>query len=122
MAKRSRGSTSRPGRRRASQRRGPRPAGSVPPASASSTPPAVAAPDADTTTAAPAAVAPATKAVPRSRIRPGAVASDAFVAEVTAEYRYVVADVRRIVVVAAGMFGVMAVLFVLIDLTGVIHL
>ncbi len=43
-------------------------------------------------------------------------------AEEAEEYRYVVADVRRIAVVAAGMFGILAVLFVLIDLTGVVHL
>jgi hypothetical protein len=55
-------------------------------------------------------------------LRTASGASDAFVAEEAQEYRYVVADVRRIVVVAAGMFAVMAVLFVLIDLTGAVHL
>jgi hypothetical protein len=120
MAKRARGGTGRPGQRRATQRSGPRPAGSTSPTSAASPTQATAgAVAADAVVSAPA---PAPKVAPRARLRTASGASDAFVAEEALEYRYVVADVRRIVVVAAGMFGVMAVLFVLIDLTGAVHL
>lgn len=118
MAKRARGAPSRPGQRRATQRSGPRPTTATPAPGAASPPPAPV--EAAPGDAAVAAAGPRTPT--RNRVRPASVASDAFVAEETEEYRYVVADVRRIVVVAAGMFGIMAVLFVLIDLTGAVHL
>ena len=118
MAKRARGAPSRPGQRRAIQRSGPRPTATSPASGAVS--PSLAPAEAVTGDAALTAPAPRTAA--RGRVRPTSVASDAFVAEEIEEYRYVVADVRRIVVVAAGMFGIMAGLFVLIDLTGAVHL
>ncbi len=118
MAKRARGAPSRPGQRRAIQRSGPRPTAPAPaPGAVSPTPPPAEAVVGDAVVAAPGPRSPS-----RTRVRPATVASDAFVAEEAEEYRYVVADVRRIVVVAAGMFGIMAVLFVLIDLTGAVHL
>ncbi len=118
MAKRARGAPSRPGQRRATQRSGPRPTKASPAPGVTSPPPA----PAEVAPADAAVAAPGPRTPTRNRVRPSSVASDAFVAEETEEYRYVVADVRRIVVVAAGMFGIMAVLFVLIDLTGAIHL
>ncbi len=53
-------------------------------------------------------------AVPRGRTRE----SSLLATRAAEEYTYVVRDVRRIVTVAGVLFGVMAVLFVLIDLLG----
>lgn len=118
MAKRARGAPSRPGQRRATQRRGPRPSAASPaPGVVSPAPPI-----ASTGAAEAVAPIPGAKTAARSRVRPASMASDAFIAEETEEYGYVVADVRRIVVVAAGIFGIMAVLFVIIDVTGAVHL
>jgi hypothetical protein len=59
---------------------------------------------------------PAT-AAPRSRSRE---ASGTFSASAAQEYAYVRSDLRRIVKIAAGLFGTMLVLFILIDVAGVI--
>ncbi len=54
---------------------------------------------------------------PRTRSRE---ASGTFSASAAQEYAYVRSDLRRIVKVAAGLFGTMFVLFILIDVVGVI--
>lgn len=119
MAKRARGATGRPGQRRAIQRSGSRPTGAPSPAATASVPTAVAA---GSVAADAVGISAAPKATPRTGTRGPSVASAAFQAEEAEEYRYVVADVRRILIVAAAMFGIMAALFVLIDLTGAVHL
>jgi hypothetical protein len=110
MAKRARG-TSRPGQRRPTQKSAARPVGSssaIPAAGAVTTGDAAAAVSAPTPAPAPA----------RSRRD----ASGAFSATAVQEYAYVRSDLRRIAKVAAGLFGTMLVLFVLIDVTGIIKL
>jgi hypothetical protein len=120
MAKRARGATRRPGQRRAIQRSGARPAG---PASTA----AAAQPGLDENLA-PALeprtepkVEPTRSASAAVRTRSGR-ASSAFVAEAAQEYAYVVSDVRRIVIVASGIIGIMVVLFVLIDVLGIVRI
>lgn len=118
MAKRARGATRRPGQRRATQRSGPRPLGSGPvPAppgldgsSASTLEPMAAVGPEATRATAPAA---------RSRSRQ---TSSAFAAESAQEYAYVVSDVRRIVIVAGGILGIMVLLFLVIDVLGIIRI
>ena len=58
----------------------------------------------------------ATPAAPRSRARPSGVLA----AKAASEYVYVVQDVRRIVLVAAGLFGTMFLLWILIVVLRVI--
>lgn len=110
MAKRARG-TSRPGQRRPTQKTAARPVASsaaVPAAAAVTTGDATAAASAPTAAPAPA----------RSRRD----ASGTFSATAVQEYAYVRSDLRRIAKVAAGLFGTMFVLFILIDVTGLIKL
>jgi len=134
MAKRSRG-TSRPGQRPAT-RRATRPAGR-PAAQAD----AARAASSLTTTAEPATTATAAetpaevgiettgRARPRDKFRTSGQASTAarpqsglLAAKAAQEYQYVVRDVRRIATVGGGLVVILAVLFVLIDVLGVIQL
>jgi hypothetical protein len=136
MAKRSRG-TSRPGQRPAT-RRATRPAGR-PAAQADASRAAgslTTTEDPTTTTAATAAEMPAEagidttgRARPRDKFRASGQASTAarpqsglLAAKAAQEYQYVVRDVRRIAMVGGGLVAVLAVLFVLIDVLGVIQL
>jgi hypothetical protein len=48
--------------------------------------------------------------------------SVAFAESAAVEYAYVTGDVRRIAVVAGSLFGVLILLFLMIDVLGVIHL
>ncbi|MEO8230114.1 MAG: hypothetical protein ABI628_10185 [Chloroflexota bacterium] len=113
MAKRARGATRRPGQRRPTQRSGPRPSAAVPTglegAAASAVEPA-AVPAEPTRTVSPAV---------RTRSR---LPSSAFAAEAAQEYAYVVSDVRRIVIVAGGIIGIMLVLFVVIDVLRIVQI
>ena len=136
MAKRSRG-TSRPGQRPAT-RRATRPAGR-PAAQAD----AARATSSLTTTEDPTATATASaaempadagidttnRARPRDKFRASGPASTTaraqsglLAAKAAQEYQYVVRDVRRIATVGGGLVAILAVLFVLIDVLGVIQL
>jgi hypothetical protein len=113
MAKRARGATRRPGQRRPTQRSGPRPGAAAPTGRDGAAAPAIepaAIPAEPTRTGSPAI---------RSRSR---VPSGAFAAEAAQEYAYVVSDVRRIVIVASGIIGIMLVLFVVIDVLGIVRI
>lgn len=118
MAKRARGAARRPGQRRAIQRSGARPLGAAP----------AAAPTGLDDTSAPAlaqsagvAAEPIRSTTPTVRGR-SRQTSSAFAAESAQEYAYVVSDVRRIVIVASGIIGIMVVLFLLIDLLAIVRL
>jgi hypothetical protein len=116
MAKRARGAARRPGQRRPTQRSGARPIDAGPtvptgldaPSTPALEPPAV-----------PAESARASSPTPRSRSRQ---TSSAFAAEAAQEYAYVLTDVRRIVIVASGIIGIMLALFVVIDILGIVHI
>jgi len=108
MAKRARG-TSRPGQRRPPPRSAPRPAASAGPAPAAT----------ETPVAGPVGPSVAAPAPTRTRSRE---ASGTFSASAAQEYAYVRSDLRRIARVATGLFGAMFVLFLLIDVLGVIKL
>jgi hypothetical protein len=118
MAKRARGATRRPGQRRAIQRSGARPPGAAPaavPTGLDGTP----APAVEPAAAVPAEPNRSTSPTLRTRSRQ---TSSAFAAESAQEYGYVVSDVRRIVIVAGGIIGVMVVLFLVIDLLGIVRI
>ena len=53
---------------------------------------------------------------------PGRAQSGLLAARAAEEYQYVVRDVRRIAKVGGGLVAVLAVLFVLIDVLGIIRL
>jgi hypothetical protein len=113
MAKRARGASRRPGQRRPTQRSGPRPS--------------AAAPTGLDGAAAPAFEPAAVPAEPTRSISPAVRSrsrqtSSAFAAEAAQEYAYVVSDVRRIVTVASGIIGIMLVLFVVIDVLGIVRI
>lgn len=118
MAKRARGATRRHGQRRATQRSGARPLGAA----------QAAAPTGLDGTSAPAlepaavvAPEPTRSTTPMARAR-SRQTSSAFAAEAAQEYAYVVSDVRRILIVAGGIIGIMVVLFLVIDLLGIVRL
>jgi hypothetical protein len=118
MAKRARGATRRPGQRRAIQRSGARPPAGAPAAALTGlngTPAPAVEP------AAAVAAEPTRSTIPAIRTR-SRQTSSAFAAEAAQEYAYVVSDVRRIVLVASGIIGVMVVLFLLIDLLGIVRI
>jgi hypothetical protein len=117
MAKRARGATRRPGQRRAIQRSGARPVGATPSATAGLE--ATSSPALESTVAIPAE--PTRSAAPSIRGR-SRQTSGAFAAEAAQEYAYVVSDVRRIVTVAGGIIGIMLVLFVTIDVLGIVRI
>ncbi len=129
MAKRARGTT-RPGQRRPIQRvarPAPDRAPVVPPVGLSAAEIARAAElEATIVAADQASQAGATRAIPRARpAEPGAVpqrrpgGSGRLAAEAAEEYRYVSRDVRRIAVVGGSMFGILAVLYVVLIVAGV---
>lgn len=108
MAKRARGN--RPGRRRPMQRPGPRPV----------TPNRLPGPTERSSDAGPAdemiseqsdAFPARSQDAPRMRARP----SGTFVASAAQEYAYVRSDLRRIALIGGSLFGVLLVLFVLIE-------
>jgi hypothetical protein len=113
MAKRARGATGRPGRRRSNQRPGARlaPTPSVRPAT--SVPSEASGDDA------PEPTVDRSIRSPRPRTRS---TSTSFSESAAQEYAYVTADVRRIGVVAGGLFATLAILFLLIDVLRIIHL
>jgi hypothetical protein len=57
---------------------------------------------------------------PRTRTRGAASAS--FSESAAQEYAYVASDVRRIALVGGGLFAALIILFVLIEVLGVVHL
>jgi len=113
MAKRARGASGRPGRRRPVQRTGSRPA------SAPIARPAASEPTSPFAGEVAAQLADRPVRPPRFRTR---TASVAFAESAAVEYAYVTADVRRIGLVAGVLFGILILLFVLIDVIKVIHL
>ncbi len=115
MAKRARGATRRPGQRRPTQRSGPRPIAPGPTAQIGTD--GTATPALEPATA---VAEPTRGASPALRSRSHQISS-AFAAEAAQEYAYVVSDVRRIVIVAGGVIGIMLVLFLLIDVLGIIR-
>lgn len=114
MAKRARGATRRSGQRRASQRSGARPIGTAPTGLDGPSAPVL-------EPAAAAAAEPTRSATPAIRGR-SRQTSSAFAAEAAQEYAYVVSDVRRILIVASGIIGIMVVLFFVIDLLGIVRI
>ena len=116
MAKRARGATRRPGQRRPTPRSGARPAATAPGA-----PTALNGPQAPAFEPTTVAAEPTRTTAPglRSRSRQ---TSSAFAAESAQEYAYVVSDVRRISIVAGGIIGIMLVLFLVIDVLGIIRI
>ena len=131
MAKRSRGSTSRPGQRPPLQRQAARPA-SKPTAAAAAAP--VAAPRPDTLTDAEearaaeleasilaeekAAEAARKKATPRSADAVPARATSSIALSAAEEYAYVARDVRRIAIVGGGLILILLGLWLVVHLTG----
>ena len=111
MAKRARGAGHRPGQRRAMQRSGTRPAQ---PSSRSETPQSSG--SEALATSGPAAEVPAPTARARNR-----VSSVSFEESAAQEYAYVASDVRRIALVGGSLFIVLIVLFVLIEVLGIVH-
>lgn len=118
MAKRARGATRRPGQRRAIQRPGVRPSGAAPTAAPTELD-GMPASSFEPTAVVAAEPTRSTSPAIRSRSRQ---TSSAFAAESAQEYAYVVTDVRRIVIVASGIIGVMVLLFLAIDLLGIIRI
>jgi hypothetical protein len=116
MAKRARGAR-RPGQRRSIQRTGPR---TAPRQAAAPEPSAAPALATDAATTAPVdEVAPRTGPGLRARARGGPSAS--FAESAAQEYAYVASDVRRIALVGGSLFATLIVLFVLIEVAGVIR-
>jgi hypothetical protein len=131
MAKRSRGSTSRPGQRPPLQRQATRPAGK--PTTAAAAAP-VAAPRPDTLTDAEearaaeleasivaeekAAEAARKKATPRSADAVPARATSSIALSAAEEYAYVARDVRRIAIVGGGLILILLGLWLVVHLTG----
>jgi len=129
MAKRARGG-GRPGQRRALQRSGPRPASrpsAAPRPTGSSRPAAVPEREVPSTALAldvevadaDAAAEPRPAPSGRARTRGGPSAS--FAESAAQEYAYVASDVRRIALVGGSLFIVLIVLFVLIEVLGIVH-
>ena len=119
MAKRARGAARRPGKRRATPRSGARPPGAAPAAAAPTGLDGPPAPALEPTAAVVAERAPSTTPMARTRSRQ---TSSAFAAESAQEYAYVVSDVRRILIVAGGIIGILIALFLVIDLLGIIRI
>lgn len=125
MSKRVRG-PARPHRRSGTRAASDRPVGSRrPPAAAAAAIPAQAAKTTAEAVIEDKAVAPAaeidraSRAVhPRQRVKPGSVLA----AKAATEYVYVAQDMRRILIVAAALFGVLLVLWLLIIFLRVVEL
>ena len=130
MAKRARGG-GRPGQRRALQRSGPRPAArpsaapsptgaprpaAMPEREVPSTALAVDIDDAD------AAMAAEPRTAPSGRARTRGGPSASFAESAAQEYAYVASDVRRIALVGGSLFIILIVLFVVIEVLGIVHL
>jgi len=118
MAKRARGAHGRPGQRRPAPRTGrpaPQPAANDAARAAAASP--ALEPHADEGPAAAPEQRPGRAAAARAR---GTSAS--FETSAAQEYAYVAHDVRRIAVVGGSLFAVLIVLFLLIEVLGVIHL
>lgn len=125
MAKRSR-TAGRPGQRRPLQRTGPRPAPTPARASAPSRPPGSLTPEEEARAAEleaqiladEKAAEEAREAGSRARATEGALYSSAPLAVRAAEeYGYVRRDVRRIAVVGGFLLGIMAALYIVVNLT-----
>jgi hypothetical protein len=134
MAKRARGTTTRPGQRRPMQRPGARPAastarpGAATSASAPVTPPATLTPEEEARAAQleAAIVAEERQAEAGRRARsernssPAPLrASSPLAAAAANEYAYVARDVRRVALVGGSLIGFLVVLWVVVQVTGV---
>ncbi len=117
MSKRARGA-GRPGQRRAIQRTGPRPGPRPIAAPEASAGPALA----TEPTAAGALDTLGSRPGPGARARMRGGPSASFAESAAQEYAYVASDVRRIAMVGGGLFATLIVLFVLIEVLGVVHL
>ena len=130
MAKRARGSSTRPGQRARTQRSGPRPSAIAPapaPRPATLTPQEEArAAELEAQIVAEERAAEATlrRTRDRSRREPEAVAPTrpgSLAVRASEEYAYVVRDVRRIAVVGGSLLGVLLLLFVAIEVFGLVR-
>ena len=123
MAKRGGKAATRRQRQRAANRPAQRPAAAAPPAGTSST----GASEPSRVEAVPtSAAAPAPAAIPTtpSRRRASTIAADLYGSsrlseKAAAEYHYVVADLRNILVLSAVLAGLLALAFILVDVLGI---